>query len=85
MLQQSGDWQIHLLAMDDHPILGNQTKPPVDPVILQYYTLMQLHNKTARQDDSAFTEYFLTECRAGRLTVKLLSQDNIDIEKLLFY
>lgn len=44
MLWQAGDWQIHLLVTDDHPILGKQTKLPVDPVIQQYYTLIRLYS-----------------------------------------
>lgn len=44
MLQQAGDWQIHLLVMDDHPILGKQTKLPVDPVVKQYYILIRLYS-----------------------------------------
>lgn len=30
--------------MDDHPILGKQTKPPVDQVIKQYYILIRLYS-----------------------------------------
>lgn len=44
MQQQAADCQIHLLVMDDHPILGKQTKLPVDPVIQQYYTLIRLYS-----------------------------------------
>lgn len=44
MLQQAGDWQIHLLVMDDHPILGTQTKPPVDPLVKEYYILISLYS-----------------------------------------
>lgn len=62
MLSQAGDWQIHLLVMDDHPILGEQTKPPVALVIKQYCILIRLYSMEPQLGLKGFFLYCIFPC-----------------------
>lgn len=86
MLQQAGDWQIHLLVMDDHPILGKQTKLPVDPVVKQYYILIRLYSMESQLGLKRFFFFSLTAFSLAKYTAgDCLSSSNHRLKNMLVY
>lgn len=58
MQQQAGDWQIHLLVMDGHLILGKQNKLPTNPASRQTI-LYKTQPRTPGEIKMSFFFFFL--------------------------